>query len=358
VYLLSIVSRCAVVILIGSQAAVLVAGQTQPRSGTRTVNNKGTSLILRTADGDPDLQGVWNFATATPLERPSEFSGKDVLTEREAAEFEVDFREDASADKREDSGRSDSTPPITSAGRSTAAALSPELRFAYNNFWYDENRTKFIETKRTSLVVDPRDGRIPPLTAAAQTRQAAERAQVRPRTDGPEDRGVSERCLVGFNSGPPMTPSYYNNNMQVFQGPGYVAILNEMIHSVRIIPLDSRPHVAPHIRQITGNSRGRWDQNTLIVETTNFTDKTAFRGATADLRLTERFTRVDRDTLLYAFTIDDPATWTRPWTVEFPMRRTNDRIYEYACHEGNYAMSNILAGARAAERSSPKLDKK
>ena len=239
---------------------------------------------------------------------------------------------------------------MTSAARSTAAALSPELRFAYNNFWYDENRTKFVETKRTSLVVDPPDGRIPALTAAARDRQAAARARARGRTDGPEDRGISERCLVGFNSGPPMTPSYYNNNVQIFQSPGYVALLNEMIHNVRVIPVARSPHAPSAVRQLTGDSRGRWDRDVLVVETTNFTDKSAFRGASEKLRLVERFRRVDRNTLLYQFTIDDPDTWTRPWTVEFPMRKTADRIYEYACHEGNYGMFNILSGARAEER--------
>ena len=223
-----------------------------------------------------------------------------------------------------------------------------------NNFWYDENRTKFVETKRTSLVVDPPDGRIPALTAAARDRQAAARARARGRTDGPEDRGISERCLVGFNSGPPMTPSYYNNNVQIFQSPGYVALLNEMIHNVRVIPVDRSPHAPPAVRQLTGDSRGRWDRDVLVVETTNLTDKSAFRGASEKLRLVERFRRVDRNTLLYQFTIDDPDTWTRPWTVEFPMRKTADRIYEYACHEGNYGMFNILSGARAEERAQGK----
>jgi len=292
------------------------------------------------------LEGVWNFATATPMERPRELAGKETLTDGEAAEFEAEVRENASADRRVAPASGEKGKPVTSAARSTAAELSPELRFAYNNFWYDENRTKVAKTRRTSLVVDPPDGRIPPLTPEARARLASRRTPGG-RVDGPEDRGLSERCIIGFNSGPPMTPSYYNNNVQIFQGPEYVAILNEMIHNIRIVPLDGRPHLDRGIRQITGDSRGLWENQSLVVETTNFTDKTAYRGSSAALRLVERFTRVDRDTLLYRFTVDDPATWTRPWTAEFPMRRAADAIYEYACHEGNYGMSNILSAARA-----------
>lgn len=148
-----------------------------------------------------------------------------------------------------------------------------------------------------------------------------------------------------------MIPSYYNNMVQIFQGPGYVAILNEMVHNARIVPLDGRPHIAAHVRQIIGDSRGRWEGNTLVVETTNFTTMTAFRGSTENLRLVERFTRVDDDTLLYRFTVDDPATWIRPWTAEFPMNKTKSQIYEYACHEGNYGMANLLSAARAEDKA-------
>jgi hypothetical protein len=333
--------------------ALPAVGRTQASRPAQPKASPGakTQAPLRTPHGDPDLQGVWNFATATPMERPGQLAGREVLTEQEAAEFEHEIRENASADRREDPARGDGAKPVTSAARSTAAELSPELRFAYNNFWYDENRTKFVETNRTSLVVDPPDGRIPALTPEATARQAAARSRPRGRIDGPEDRGISERCIIGFNSGPPMTPSYYNNYVQIFQGPGYVAILNEMVHNARIVPLDGRPHVAAHIRQITGDSRGRWEGKTLVVETTNFTTKTPFRGSTEHMRLTERFTRVDEDTLLYRFTVDDPATWTRPWAVEVPMSKTREQIYEYACHEGNYGMVNILSAARAEEKA-------
>jgi hypothetical protein len=344
---------------VGSAAVViacLMASPTAGQTGGKGGAASGTAVPakrtpLRTVHGDPDLQGVWNFGTATPMERPDELASRERLTDQEANEFEKEIRENASADRVEDPARGDGQKTVTSAARSTAAQLSPELRFAYNNFWYDENRTKFVVTNRTSLVVDPPDGRIPALTPEAQDRQAAARLRPRNRVDGPEDRGPSERCLVGFNSGPPMTPSYYNNNVQIFQGPGFVAILNEMVHNVRIVPLDGRPHIARGIRQLTGDSRGRWEGNTLRVETTNFTDKTPFRGSTQNMRLIERFTRVDEDTLLYGFTVEDPATWTRPWSVEYPMTRTDDAIYEYACHEGNYGMLNILSAARGEEKA-------
>jgi hypothetical protein len=318
-------------------AVIGVSGQTKP--------------TLRTPHGDPDLQGVWNFATATPMERPSELGAREVLTDQEIAEFEIETTKNADADRRQAIARDQAETAAVAAARSTAAQLSPELTFAYNNFWYDTNRNKVVETRRTSLVVDPPEGRIPPLTVAARDRLAARAAAVKGRVDGPEDRGISERCIVGFNAGPPMTPSYYNNNVQIFQGPGFVAILNEMIHSARIVPLDGRPHLGSAIPQYAGDSRGRFEGRTLVVETTNFTDKSGFRGSTAALRLEERFTRVDADTLMYRFTAEDAATWPRAWAAEFPMRRTNDKLYEYACHEGNYGMFNILSAARAAERA-------
>jgi hypothetical protein len=304
----------------------------------------------RTVHGQPDLQGVWNFATATPMERPGALTGRDRLTDSEVAEFEIETRANADADRREAIDPAAADTAVAAAARSAAAGLSPELRFAYNNFWYDENRMKVVETKRTSLVIDPPDGRIPPLTPAARERLAA-RAATRGGTDGPEDRGLSERCLTGFNAGPPMTPSYYNNNIQIFQSADHVVIVNEMIHDARIVPLNRPARLPEAIRLWAGDSRGRWEGNTLVVETTNFTDETSFRGSTRHMRLVERFTPVDRDTLLYRFTVEDAATWPRPWTAEFPMRRTDDRLYEYACHEGNYGMRNLLSAARAAEGS-------
>jgi len=200
-------------------------------------------------------------------------------------------------------------------------------------------------------VTDPPDGRVPALTPAAQSRADA-RAEARRRSpaDGPEDRSLVERCILWPTAGPPMVPGAYNNNYQILQAPGHVAIVIEMIHDVRIIPLDGRPHAPQAIRQWMGDSRGRWDGNTLIVTTTNFTDKTIFRGSSANLKIVERFTRVDPDTLDYQFSIDDPESFTRSWTAAVPMTKTDGPIFEYACHEGNYGMTNLLKGARAEDK--------
>ena len=285
----------------------------------------------RTPWGDPDLQGLWTNATITPFERPANLGGKPVLTEQEAAEFEKQTLEARDADNR---------------GGGTDA----DLGRAYNQFWYDRG-TKVVGTRRTSLVVDPPDGRVPPLTPDAQQRADA-RAATRKRSpaDGPEDRSLAERCILWPVAGPPMIPGGYNNNYQILQAPGYVVILIEMIHDVRIIPLDGRPHVPAGVRQWMGDSRGRWDGNTLVVTTTNFTGKTNFRGAGPDMRLVERFSRIDADTLDYQFTVEDPTSFTRSWTAAVPMMKTEGPIFEYACHEGNYGMTNLLSGARAEEK--------
>lgn len=286
----------------------------------------------RTSAGHPDLQGIWSNATVTPLERPSEFAGKSVLSDQEAAEFATEVVERTNGDRRDGAG------------------TDADVARAYNDFWYDRG-TKTIKTRRTSLIVDPPDGRIPPLTAEAQKRMAAraERRRLHP-ADGPEDRGLSERCLNWRTAGPPMLPGAYNNNYQIVQTPDTIVIFNEMIHDARIIPMDGRPHVPASIRLWLGDSRGHWEGDTLVVETTNFSDKTAFQGASENMRLTERFTRVDPDTLLYEFTVNDPAAFTRPWTAQIPSVRSDGPIFEYACHEGNYGMYGILSSARAEEK--------
>jgi hypothetical protein len=291
----------------------------------------------RTAWGEPDLQGVWDYATITPMERPKELAGKEVLSEQEVAEFEKKTLEQRNPDRRDGGSQAD-------VGR------------AYNRFWWDFG-TKVIESKRTSLIVDPQDGRIPPLTPEGQQRAQA-RAAVRQRlAEGPEDRNLWERCILGGNAGPPMTPGPYNNNVQIFQTPGYVVLLNEMINDARIIPLDGRPHLPPTIRLWKGDSRGRWEGNTLVVDTTNFNDEPNFRNASRNLHVIERLTRVGPETLLYEFTVNDPLTWTRPWSAAFSMNRSAGPIYEYACHEGNYGMFNILSGARAAEKAAEEAKK-
>ena len=284
----------------------------------------------RTPDGHPDLQGVWTNATITPFERPAALSGKAVLSDSEAAALEEQAAE----------GRVDRAPLPGDPG-------------AYNQFWFDRG-TKVVGTRRSSLVVDPPDGRVPPLTPAAQKHQqdAAASAREHP-ADGPESRSLAERCILWGTAGPPMVPGPYNNNYQIVQGPGYVSILVEMIHDARVIPTDGRPHLPQTIRQWMGDPRGHWEGDTLLVETTNFTDKTRFRGSDENLRVLEKFTRVDANTIDYQFTIDDSTAFTKPWSADIPMTRSDGALYEYACHEGNYAMTDILSGARAQEKRRP-----
>jgi len=285
----------------------------------------------RPRDGHPDLQGTWNFSSLTPLERPAQFAGKPVLTDAEAAAFERETLDRTNADRRRDTADAD-------------------VAQAYNNAWYDRG-TKVVGTKRSSLIVDPPDGRVPPLTASGQA-YAAARAELRGGrgpADGPEDRSLAERCLL-FNAGPPLLPGPYNNNLQIVQTRDYVVIANEMIHDVRIVPLDGRPHLPAGIRRWQGDPRGHWEGETLVVETTNFSDRTSFRGADPQLRLVERFRRVDAKTLDYQFTVEDASVFSRPWTASLPMTASDGPIYEYACHEANYAMGGILRGARAQEK--------
>lgn len=281
-----------------------------------------------------DPSGVWTFSTLTPLERPAEFSGKPFLTDAEAAAFEKRTIE------RNDRDRRDRNPEL-------------DLNGAYNDAWFDRGRhvATVNGRKRTSLIVDPPDGRIPALTPDGQRRAAARDAARREHpADGPEDRPLAERCLL-FNAGPPMLPGPYNNYVELVAFQDAFVIFNEMIHDARIVPLDGRAHAAPEIRRWQGDSRGRWEGDTLVVDTTNFTDRTSFRGSSDQLHLVERFTRVGAATLLYEFTVQDPATFTTPWSVALPMTRTKDRILEYACHEANYAMTGILRGARYEEKA-------
>jgi hypothetical protein len=291
---------------------------------------------LRMPDGRPNLQGVWDFRTLTPMERPADLADKAFLTPEEAAEYEQKNRRNQ--DNREQTPR----------GVNNGTATTADVERAYNDFWWDFGH-RVVGTRRTSLVVDPPDGRIPPLTDEAKARAAARAERYQRTAVGPEDRGVGERCILGFNSGPPMIPSAYNNNVQIFQTADTVVLLNEMVHNARIVPLDGRPHLPGKVRQWVGDSRGRWEGDTLVVETTNFHGETAFANSSRNLRLTERFTRVDADTLMYEFTVDDPSTWTKPWTARIPMVRGDGVLYEYACHEGNYGMTNLLQAARAVE---------
>jgi len=301
----------------------------------------------RTPWGAPDLQGVWDRQTLTPFQRPRELGDKAVFTAEEAAVFE------SQANAALDALDVRVAPRGTAENNETAETIGN-----YNDFWFDAGATA-VETLRTSLVIDPPDGRVPALTAEAADKRAAlvrSREGVNRHEPTPggfvDDLGPGRyavRCLVGFNTGPPLVPGGYNQNMQVFQTEDYVVILNEMVHDSRIIPIDGTPRTG--IGSWTGESRGRWEGDTLVIETNNFTDKTRWRGSAENMTLVERLTRQDDDTLVYTFTVTDPDTWVQPWTAEIPMRRGDEPLYEYACHEGNYSMEGILAGARADERA-------
>ena len=303
--------------------------------------------VPRISSGKPDLQGVWDFRTITPMERPEDQT-EEFLSDEEAANL------DQAAIERETNlatrpARRTAIDPTGNVDRGVDGAPG-----SYNNFWFDRGTT-VISTKRTSLVIDPANGRIPTLTPEAKKKRD-DLAEVRKNT-GPHEptpggwvedlgsNGLQVRCIVGFNSGPPMTPGGYNNNFQMFQTPDEVVIYNEMNHNPRVIPLDDRPYTG--LRQWNGESRGRWEGDTLVIETKNFLRETSFMrgGASKDLEITERFTRETTDMLIYEVTVTDPTTWMTPWTYQVPMQMNPDPIFEYACHEGNYSMAVLLAGA-------------
>ena len=297
----------------------------------------GSEVSPRTTWGAPDLNGIWDFRTLTPLERPDGLAGKEFLTAEEAAEFELETLKARDMDRRD--------------GAEIEAGFGSDVERAYNQFWWDFG-SELSGDLRTSLITDPPDGKIP-WTPAMQEQMATFFERFFDTVAaGPEDRLLAERCILGFNSGPPMLPSAYNNNVQLFQTPNHVVILNEMVHNARIVPLDNRSHLAADVRQWVGDSRGHWEGQTLVVETTNFLGQTSFQGSSANLKLVERFTRVDDDTLVYEFTAEDPETWAQPWTAAVPMTKSEEQMFEYACHEGNYGMEGILAGARAVEEES------
>lgn len=279
--------------------------------------------------GTPDLQGIWDFRNITPLERPDEYAGRESLTDEEVAAADRDAATRAASERRSDLTR------------------QRDVGLAYNQFWWDRGTSD----GRTALIVDPADGRIPYTAEGRQQAEARRTARNNPAA-GPEDRSVGERCMLGFNAGPPITPGGYNQNIQIFQTPDHVVILNEMVHDARIIPMNEQPHLPGHVRQWRGDSRARWDGNTLVIETANYYAQTSFRGSSPNTHLVERFSLVDPATLLYEFTVEDPTTWERPWTAQFTMTKTDAPLYEYACHEGNYGMTNLLAGARIQEKSS------
>ncbi len=327
--------------VVGILATVIVAPLVgQSKSAAKPAS---TTSAPRTAWGAPDLEGVWDFSTVTPMERPKALADKAVLSAAEAAAFEQEYNRIQNRD-------------LIDPQKGGAGIYAPESAggvVPYNEFWYSRGNQVQADN-RTSLIVSPADGRIP-WTEEGRRRIAEEaeegrRSQLgRGRADNPEDFSVGVRCIVGFNAGPPIMPSSYNNNVQVVQTPDTMVIVTEMVHDARVIPLDGRPH--GKIRQWSGDSRGKWEGNTLVIDTTNFSGTNSFPGSSANMHLVERLTRIDANTIRYEFTVDDPKMWTKAWTAAVLWKKNPGRVYEYACHEGNYAMVGMLQGARAREKA-------
>jgi hypothetical protein len=329
---LASVGVLAISIAVVSLATIPVAGQ-GPASA-KGADGKRTKAYTppRTPDGQPDLQGFWTNSTYTPLERPEKVT-KEFYTPEEAV----------AAEKLAAERETEQTTPGTTA----------DVHYDFTQFGLDRSQSTFARNLRTSLIVDPPDGKIPPLTAEGQKRtadRAAARRAQGGQYDAVQNMPIGSRCIIMAGAGPPMMNAGYNSNYQIVQAPGYVMILTEMIHDARIIPLDGRAQPPAGARQWTGISRGRWDGNTLVVETTNFNGKNPFRGASENMKVTERFTRTSDDSIIYRFTIEDESTWAKPWTAEMPMKKTQGPIFEFACHETNYGIANILAGAREDEK--------
>lgn len=333
------VEKAACMGLLGLVGLLVTGGSAHAQSGAPAGSVAIDPDAPRTPWGRPDLQGLWDLHSITPLERPDELEGREFLTPEEAAALEQQARLETVDEARQDD-------------------IDRDLSQAYNDFWWDR-ATTVVPTLRTSLIVDPADGRVPPLTVAAEVRAVDEDSH-RPlrATGGFEagrgadtwlDRSLWERCLT--QGLPRISGRAYNANLKIVQTPDHLAMLYEQIHEVRIIPLDGRPHAHERVRQYMGDSRGHWEGETLVVETTNFGELTNFRGSTSGLRMIERFTRAADGILLYRVTFEDPTTWTRPWTVEIPWAAAEGPIFEYACHEGNYGMTGILSGGRVEDRA-------
>jgi hypothetical protein len=317
-------------------SAVPAAGQSAPAAKSAV---KKDWTAPRTPEGQPDLQGVWTNNTVTPLERPKDLAGKEFYTDAELA-----------AGMKKEHERLDLN---VEEGRPTEPGTADDVHYDFSEYGLDRAQTKLAWNKRTSIIVGP-DGIIPSLTPEAAKRRAEHRAKAKGHQfDGPENMSLSARCIARANVGPPLLPSAYNSNLQIVQGAGYVVIEAEMIHDVRIIPTDGRPHIAKNVRQWMGDSVGHWEGNTLVIDTTNFTDLNPFEDA-QNVHVIERLTRVDPDTILYQFTVEDPGMWTKPWSGELPITKMQGQLYEYACHEANYGLVNTLNGARVAEQEAAK----
>ena len=330
-----------------SMAALLLA--TAPSVAQTTAQKVKTSAAVnqrwippRTPDGQPDLQGVWTNNSVTPLQRPKELAGKEFYTEGELAQIQNRERERLARDYDEGEGE----PPSNHSG--VEGAPLENVHYDHAQFGLDWLQSRVAWNRRTSLIVGP-EGTIPPFTPEARKRLAEMAAKEKGHEfDGPENRPLAARCIVRPSAGPPLLPTRYNSNLQIVQARGYVAIETEEIHDARIIPLDGRAHLPKNIRQWMGDSVGHWEGDTLVIDTTNFTDLNPFPGA-QNLHVIERITRADEDTILYQFTVEDPGMWTKPWSGEVPIKRMSGQLYEYACHEANYGLANTLRGARVAE---------
>lgn len=320
-----------VAIAVGAVTTRGIAGQAPAPAKPAAAAKKWTPP--RTPDGQPDLQGYWTNSTYVPLERPDKVT-KPTYTDQEFAE----------AIKAAAAREAEQTEPGTIA----------DVHYDFTQFGLDRSQSAFVKNDlRTSLIVDPPTGKLPPLTAEGQKRaadRAAERRRMGATTDAVQNMPIGTQCLIMAGSGPPMMNAGYNNNYHIVQGAGYVMILVEMIHDARIIPLDGRAPLPENMRQWMGDSRGHWEGETLVIETTNLNGKNPFRGSSEGMRVTERLTRVDADTMKYRFTVEDPGTWTTPWTAEAPFVKSVGPIFEHACHEGNYGVMNTLAGARLEDK--------
>ena len=337
----------AVTAVMGSVVPASVAGQAVSVASKTSASHKAWTPP-RTADGQPDLQGVWTNNTVTPLERPKDLATKEFYTEAELKELAK--KEHERLVQIEEQGQ----PPANHSGVEGAAA--DDVHYDFSQFGLDRGQSKLAWNLRTSIIVGT-DGRIPALTSEARTRLAEIRAKAKGHEfDGPENFSLGARCLARPNV-VPLLPTAYNSNLQIVQGAGYVAIETEEIHDVRMIPTDGRAHIPQSIRQWYGDSVGHWEGNTLVVDTTNFTDKSPFPGA-QNVHMIERLTRADEDTILYQFTVEDPGMWTKPWSGELPITKIDGQLYEYACHEANYPLANTLRGARVAEAEAAKRSEK
>lgn len=318
--------------LFGQLPASGQAAAPAPKATKAAVGGRKAWTVSRTPDGYPDLGGIWTNNTLTPLERPRELGSKEFYTDEEVAALAR--KEQARITLNEEEGRP--TEPGTTA----------DVHYDYSQYGLDRAQAKISWNRRTSLIVGE-TGTLPPMLPEARRRNAEKRGRG---LNGPEDLNLSSRCIVVNQESVPMLSGGYNNNLQIVESAGVVAILNEMNHSARVIPIDGRPHLSADVRQFRGDSTGHWEGDTLVVDTTNFTARNPFHGSGDRLHVVERLTRVDADTILYRFTVEDPETWDRPWTAETTWSRVAGPIFEYACHEGNYSLSNTLDGARVAEQ--------